>query len=161
MKIKYFLLPLILSASNVHSSDLFFSVGASMTDTDSCGGTLTSEISAGINLTDQISSRITYTDMGSCEFWNGYSYDYYSYSQSVNEITFRFLLPNSGYSSIFFEGGFVEYNTSDGYSENTAIFGAGIMIPLRTDWSWEARVKIYPEEYETISNIGASLTHNF
>lgn len=160
MKVKQFLVLFTLLTSTAKSADLFFSAGASMSNSDECDGTFTSEISAGINLTNQISSRITYTDMGTCEFWDS-DYNYYSYSHSVNEITFRFMLPNSGHSSIFFEGGYGQYSASGGYSTNTAIAGAGISMPLNTDWSWEARVKIYPEEYETISNIGASLTYNF
>ena len=129
-----------------------------MSNSDNCGGTLTDEISAGINLTNQISYRITYTDMGTCEFWDGYNY---SYSQSVGESTFRFMLPNSGHSSVFFEGNFGRYSTSAGYSTNTAIVGTGISMPLNNNWSWEARVEIYPEEYENISNIGATLTYTF
>ena len=112
-----------LFASTAQSAGLFFSAGAGITHNDTCSGTVSSVISAGISFTDQFSSRITHTDLGNCSFWNDY-YDYYnSYSETVNEITFRFTLPKSGHSSIFFEGGLGDFNTSLGYSENTAIFG--------------------------------------
>jgi hypothetical protein len=171
MKIKHFLLPISLFASTTQSGSLFFSAGAGMTHNDTCGGTVSSEISAGIIFTDQFSSRITHTDLGDCSFWNDYHdyynyYDYYdsnyeSYSEEVNEITFRLTLPTSGHSSIFFESGLGDFNTSLGYSENTAVIGGGLTMQLRSNWSWDAKLKIYPEKYETIVNLGASLSYNF
>jgi uncharacterized protein YaiE (UPF0345 family) len=173
MKIKFFLLPLILCASNGHSTDLFFSVGAGLSKSDTCSSALSSEISAGIKLTNQFSAQITHTDLGSCEIWNetgrkvylssnSWYWDYYdSYSQSVNEVTFRFTLPTSGHSSIFLEAGYGKYNFSSDYSENTAVIGGGITMPVRSNWSWQTKLKIYPEKFETIVNLGASLTYNF
>ena len=166
--IKHFLLLISLFASTAQSAGLFFSAGAGITHNDTCGGTVSSEISAGISFTDQFSSRITHTDLGNCSFWNDYYdyYDYYdsnyeSYSETVNEITFRFTLPKSGHSSIFFEGGLGDFNTSLGYSENTAIIGGGLTMQLRSNWSWDAKLKIYPEQYGTIVNLGASLTYEY
>jgi hypothetical protein len=168
MKIKYFLLLISFFASTAQSIGLFFSAGAGMSHNNTCGGTVSSEISAGISFNDQLSSRITHTDLGNCSFWNDYYdyYDYYdynyeSYSETVNEITFRFTLPNSGHSSIFFEGGLGDFNTSLGYTANTAIIGGGLTIQLRSNWSWDARLKIYPEKHETIVNLDASLTYNY
>jgi len=169
MKIKHFLLLISLFASTAQSAGLFFSAGAGMTHNDTCGGTVSSEISLGIIFTDQFSSRITHTDLGNCSFWNDY-FDYYdsnyysnyeSYSETVNEITFRFTLPTSDHLSIFFEGGLGDFNTSLGYSENTAVIGGGFTMQLRSNWSWDTMLKIYPEKYETIVNLGASLSYNF
>lgn len=165
MKIKHFFLLILLFASTAQSAGLFFSAGAGITHNDTCSGTVSSVISAGISFTDQFSSRITHTDLGNCSFWNDY-YDYYdsnyeSYSETVNEITFRFMLPTSDHLSIFFEGGLGDFNTSLGYSENTAVIGGGFTMQLRSNWSWDTMLKIYPEKYETIVNLGASLSYNF
>jgi uncharacterized protein YaiE (UPF0345 family) len=134
---------------------------------------MSSEISAGVNLNDQFSLQITHTNLGDCEIFNetgrkvyltsnSWYWDYYdSYSQTVNEVTFRYNLNNSGHSSIFFEGGYGKYNYSTDYSENTAVIGGGITVPLRANWSWQTKLKIYPEKLETIVNLGASLTYSF
>ena len=160
MKIKHLLVLFSLLAPTAQSAGLFYSAGSSISNSNECGGMFSSEISAGLDLTDLISNRITYTNMGTCEAWDS-NFNYYSYNHWVYEITTRIKLPIGGHSSIFFEGGIGQYSASGGYSTTTSILGGGIFIPMNASWSWEARLKIYPEEFETITNLGASLNYSF
>lgn len=158
MKIKYFLLPLILSTSNGHSTDLFFSAGASITNDNACSATLSNDIAVGINLTDQFASKITYSNLGECEYYLDNSYTTY-----VNELTFLMHMASSDTFQLFFEGGYGYYKwTDDGFSgsDSTPILGTGMSIKINDSWSWQARLKVYDIE-ETVLNLGASLTYNF
>jgi hypothetical protein len=176
MKIKHFFLLITLLASSSASANFFFSVGTGIAKTEGCSSSMSTEVSIGITLTDQISAQITNTDLGNCEIFNEegrriyvestpynyYYWEYYdSYSQTLNEVTFRYTPLTSGHSKIFFEGGFGNYNFSSDYSESTIILSGGINMPLSDNMSWETKLKIYPEESGTIYNLGASLTYSF